>query len=65
MQALELNKMGLVPISMEESIIIDAGGVPWKKIWDGAKWVVERAGIVDFFSDFYDGFQEGYARGRN
>ena len=57
---MQLNQMGLMPLTKEEIIFIDAGGVPWKKIWNWAKWVVEKAGIYDFFSDMVDGIKDGY-----
>ena len=62
---LNLNEIGLYPLTNEEFLFIDAGGVPWKKIWDGTKWVVEKAGIVDFFSDVWDGIKEGYHDARS
>jgi hypothetical protein len=68
MQTLELNKMGLQCLSFEEVLEIDGGrvsGKTLKKIWDGAKWVVEKAGIVDFFCDLWDGMKEGYHEARH
>ncbi len=52
--------MGLIPLANDEIIFIEGGRIPFKKIWDGTKWVVEKAGIVDFFMDFCEGFKEGY-----
>ncbi|MFN3794340.1 MAG: hypothetical protein ACK4RX_06715 [Chitinophagaceae bacterium] len=64
MQTLELSKMELMPLTFNESVEIDGGGIPWKKVWNGTKWVVEKAGIIDFFSDVWDGIKEGYNEAR-
>jgi hypothetical protein len=56
---INLNKFGLEPLSFNEYTSIE-GGNKLKKFWDGAKWVIEKAGIIDFFNDMYDGIKEGY-----
>ncbi|MCG9899680.1 MAG: hypothetical protein MH132_06740 [Hydrotalea sp.] len=64
MQTLEFSKMGLISLSSEEITTIEGGRIPWKKIWDGTKWLAEKAGIIDFCADVKNGFIEGYKEAR-
>jgi len=61
---LELNKMGLYSLSNDELFFIDAGN-RYRKLWNGVKWVVEKVGIFDFFSDMWEGAKEGYHEARH
>lgn len=64
MQTLDLQRIGLIYLSESDFFHVE-GGNRYKRLYDGVKWVVEKAGIYDFFSDMWSGIKEGYNEVRN
>lgn len=51
-----LENLGVQELKISETIQIDGGRLPWKKIWDGLQKVATALELGDAIDEFVDGW---------